>query len=241
MFEHLVAEAVEVSLKGWDFGWLAGRATGSDPSWSYPELAAGMLRDSTSLLDVDTGGGELLASLAPLPPRSIAVEGWAPNLPVARERLGPHGVDVHFAPGTKLPVDDRSIELLLNRHGRLDAAEVARVLAPGGTLLTQQVGSDDCAGINETLGAPPAYDRVWNAHTAVTELTAAGLTVVDVREEWPAFTFHDIGALVYQLRAVPWQIRDFTVDRYEQPLRQIWAAGELSVRAHRFLIQARAD
>ena len=63
-------------------------AAGSDPSWSYPKLAGELVRGSTSLLDVDTGGGELLACLAPLPARTTAVEGWAPNLTVARERLG---------------------------------------------------------------------------------------------------------------------------------------------------------
>ena len=153
-FEQLVAEAVDAPLKGWDFSWLAGRAAGSDPSWSYPEMAGELVRASASLLDVDTGGGELLASLAPLPARSIAVEGWAPNFPVAQERLVPLGVDVRFAPSTTLPVDERSVDVVLNRHGRLNPDEVARVLTSGGKVLTQQVGSDDCTEINEALGRP---------------------------------------------------------------------------------------
>lgn len=241
-YEQLVADAVDVPLSGWDFSWLAGRSAGSDPTWSYPDIARELLPGRTSLLDVDTGGGELLASLAPLPTRTTAVEGWEPNLPVARDRLAPLGVDVRFAPGRELPVADRSVDLLLNRHGRLDAAEAARVLAPGGTLLTQQVGSDDCRGINEALGAPPPYEHEWNAEIVAAGLTAAGLTVNDVREEWPSFSFSDVGALIYQLRAVPWQVRDFTVDRYEEPLRRIdahiRAEGEFRVRAHRFLVRA---
>lgn len=239
-FEELVAEAAAAPIRGWDFGWLAGRAEGSDPSWSYPELARELVRGSTSLLDVDTGGGEMLASLAPLPGRAVAVESWPPNVPVARQRLEPLGVEVRVTTGT---VGRHSVDLVLNRHGRLDAGEVARVLAPGGTILTQQVGGDDCAGINDALGAPAAYPEGWNARTAEEALTAAGLTMVDVREEWPPFAFHDVGALVFQLRAVPWQVRDFGVDRYEEPLRridrQIRATGEFRVRAHRFVIHAR--
>jgi SAM-dependent methyltransferase len=234
-FDELVAEAAGVPLRGWDFGWLAGRATGSDPSWSYPAGAAELVRAAPSLLDVDTGGGEMLASLAPLPARTVAVEGWEPNLAVARDRLGPLGVEV-------VPAATGTFDLVLNRHGRLDAGEVARVLRPGGRLLTQQVGSDDCAGINEALGAPPADERTWTAGTATSALTAAGLTVLDVRQEWPPFTFLDIGALVYQLRAVPWQVPGFTVARYENALRRIDAHirshGEFRVRAHRFLILA---
>lgn len=147
-----MAEAVEVPLTGWDFSWLTGRAAGSEPTWSYPDLARSLVRQSTSLLDIDTGGGELLATLAPLPVRTTATEGWAPNLPVARERLAPLGVDVLFTPDATLP--GGPVDLVLDRHGRLDPREVARVLAPGGVLLTQQVGSDDCAEINEALGAP---------------------------------------------------------------------------------------
>ncbi|MET7396943.1 hypothetical protein ABZS66_26015 [Dactylosporangium sp. NPDC005572] len=86
-FEDLVAEAQAVPLRGWDFTWLAGRTKGSTPTWSYPALAGELLHPGVRLLDVDTGGGELLASLAPLPAGSLAVEGWPPNVPVA-ERKG---------------------------------------------------------------------------------------------------------------------------------------------------------
>ena len=66
--------------------------------------------------------------------------------------------------------------------------------------------------------------------------------MTDVREERPPLTFHDVGALVYQLRAVPWQIRDFTLRRYERALRRIDAVirtqGHYTTTAHRFLVQA---
>lgn len=241
-FEQLVTEAMAAPLKGWDFAWLQGRTTGPNPSWSYPALAGDLVQSSTSLLDIDTGGGELLASLAPLPSRTRAVEGWAPNLTVAQERLRPLGVEVLFAPDAKLPIETGSVDVVLNRHGRLNPEEVARVLQHGGTLLTQQVGSDDCTAINEALEAPPAYDTPWNADVVVRALTAAGIAVVDVRQEWPDFIFYDIGALVYQLRAVPWQVPGFAVEQYEATLRRIDAHirtdGRFQVRAHRFLIHA---
>ncbi|XVU21305.1 class I SAM-dependent methyltransferase [Actinoplanes sp. CA-054009] len=241
-FEQLVTEAAGVPLRGWDFGWVAGRVEGSDPSWSYPRLAAELVRGSSSLLDVDTGGGELLASLGSLPAGTVATEGWEPNVAVARERLGPLGVNVRFGRGDRLPVAEGSADVMLNRHGLLDAGEVARVLAPGGVLLTQQVGSDDCAEINAALGAPAAYGRAWNAEEAVAALAARGMAVIDVRQEWPPLIFKDIGALVYQLRAVAWQVPDFTVERYAEDLRaidrHIRAKGEFRVRAHRFLVRA---
>jgi SAM-dependent methyltransferase len=241
-FEDLVGEASAAPLRGWDFSWIAGRAVGSEPSWSYPAIAGELVRASSRLLDLDTGGGELLASFAPLPPGTIATEGWRPNLAVAGERLGPSGVDVRFAPDATLPVGDEEADLVLNRHGRLDAREVARVLRPGGTLLTQQVGSDDCAELNEALLAPPAYGKAWNAETAAAALRAAGLSLADVREEHPPLVFRDVGALVFQLRAVSWQVPGFSPQKFETPLRRIdehiRRHGEFRAHAHRFLIRA---
>jgi SAM-dependent methyltransferase len=237
-YEQLVGEAVGVPVTGWEFAWLDGRAVGSDPSWSYPELARPLLRRAGSMLDLDTGGGELLAELAPLPAHTVAVEGWAPNVPVARDRLAPFGVSVV----TELPGGENEFDVVLSRHGRLPAEDIARLLKPGGTLLSQQVGSDDLVELNADLGAPPPYPQAWTAETAVEALRTAGLAVSDVREERPPLTFHDVGALVYQLRATPWQVRDFTPRRYDRALRridaQIRTQGHYTVSAHRFLVQA---
>jgi len=237
-YDQLVGEAVGVPITGWEFSWQDGRAVGSDPSWSYPDLARPLLRRAGSLLDLDTGGGELLVELAPLPAHTVAVEGWAPNVPVARDRLAPFGVSVL----TELPGGEDEFDVVLSRHGRLPAEDIARLLKRGGTVLSQQVGSDDLLELNAELGAPPPYPQSWTAERAVEALRAAGLEVSDVREERPALAFHDVGALVYQLRAVPWQVRDFTPQRYDRALRRIDAMirtnGHYTVSAHRFLVQA---
>jgi hypothetical protein len=238
-YDSLVAAAAEVPLHGWDFGWLDGRAVTAEPSWHYPNLARELLRDADTVLDIDTGGGELLASLDPPAGRTWAAEGWLPNVPVAADRLGPLGVEVVGTDG--LPFADGKFSLVLNRHGRFDTAGLGRVLAVDGVLLTQQVGGEDCVELNRALGAPVA-DKRWNLDVATEALTAAGLDVVDAREEWPPLTFHDIGAVVYQLRMVPWQVKDFTVTHYDEALRRlharIEAEGTFAVRTHRFLVRA---
>jgi SAM-dependent methyltransferase len=243
-YDSIVADAMAAPAEGWDFSWLAGRAEGSDPSWSYRDLARAKIALANRLLDVDTGGGEMLSSLGPLPQYTWATEGWPPNIPVARRRLEPLGVTVVQAETQALPVPDESVDLVLNRHGRLDPAEVCRVLRPGGVLFTQQVGSEDCADLNEILEAPPAYAHgTWTAQVAGDELAAAGLHLVEAREEHPTFTFYDIGAVVYQLRLVSWQIADFEPARYDAPLRRlhqrICEHGHIDVHSHRFLITAR--
>lgn len=242
-YDELVAAAMAAPVGGWDFGWMAGRAEGPEPSWSYRDLAGAHIARTQALLDVDTGGGELLASLGPLPACTWATEGWPPNIPVARRRLEPLGVTVLPAEAGTLPLPDESAGLILNRHGRLVATEVRRVLRPGGVLLTQQVGSEDCANLNEMLTAPPARARgSWTARTAAKAVSAAGLHLTDVREEHPVLTFYDVGAVVRHLRLVAWQVLDFNPGRYDVPLRRlhqrIRAEGRLDVHAHRFLIMA---
>ncbi len=238
-YPELIAEALAAPVAGWDFGFLRGRSDGGRPSWSYPDLARDLLDRASSLLDVDTGGGELLRDLAPLPRHAVASEAWPPNVQVATERLAPLGVTVRRSTPGRLPAADAEFDLVLNRHGACDAGELARVLRPGGTLLTQQVGSDDCAELNAALGAPPPYPPgSWDAAAAGAALTAAGFTLLDVREERPALTFTDVGALVFQLRMVPWQVPGFTVERYDEPLRRLHAAGPIVAHSHRFLILA---
>ena len=235
---ELNAAVTGAAMTGWEFAWLDGLAVASEPSWSYPEIARPLLRRSASVLDLDTGGGELLAELAPLPAHTVAVETWARNTPAARERLAPFGVQVR----TELPAGEDEFDLVLSRHGRLPAADIARLLKPGGVLLTQQVGSDDLADLNVALGAPPPQPRRWDAAGALSALEAAGLRVTDIREERPPMVFRDITAVVHQLHTVPWQIRDFTPERYERALARLSAAirarGEFTARAHRFLVQA---
>jgi len=174
----------------------------------------------------------------------VATESWPPNLPVARERLARLGVDVLPAPpDAPLTVPDGAFDLVLSRHGRITPAEVHRVLSPGGTLLTQQVGSEDCAGLTTALGAAPAHrPGSWTLRGVDAALTAAGGRVGTAREGWPLYTFTDVGAVVYQLRMVPWQTPDFTMDRYDTALRRLDAHirtdGPLRVHSHRFLLHA---
>ncbi|TDO54801.1 hypothetical protein EV643_101592 [Kribbella sp. VKM Ac-2527] len=241
-YAELVDEALSADFTGWDFSWLNGRAVSHNPSWSYADLARQALGTATRVLDVDTGGGELLASFAPLPEATIATEGYLPNLPIARDRLSPLGVDVRrHDQGDPLPLDDNAVDLILNRHARLAPAELARVLRPDGVLLTQQVGNRNDAEINDTLGAAPVTGD-YDCATAVTALREHGFEIIEATEEWPEFVLHDVGALIFQLRAVSWQIPDFDVTTYEPALREldqrIRRSGPFVVHDHRFLIRA---
>lgn len=242
-FEELVRQAQEQAFTGWDFSYLKGRRREERPSWDYETQVKQRLAQAQALLDMGTGGGEFLASLQPLPPRTAATEGYAPNVPVARERLAPLGVQVEaFEVDEQLPFTSESFDLIINRHDSFAPAEVYRLLQPGGAFLTQQVGGRNEARLNAYLGAAEPEYLDWCLGSAVEGLVQAGFQIVERKEEFPEVAFHDIGALVYYLSAVPWQIPDFSVDRYRPHLLQLHEqmeeAGPLVVHGHRFYIEA---
>jgi SAM-dependent methyltransferase len=142
-----------------------------------------------------------------------------------------------------LPFPDGEFAVVLNRHQPYDPSEVRRVLRGDGVFLTEQVGGLDGLAINEALGAPlPSDFSDWALNTARTGLEAAGLRVANGRTAFPERLFHDVGALVYFLRATPRQVPDFSIERYDKELRllhdQMSASEPFRDRAVRFLIEA---
>jgi len=242
MYAYFVSE-YEKPFTGWDFSHVHGRLTEDTLSWDYEKMVRELLPEADTLLDMGTGGGELLASLSPLPRDTWATEGYAPNIPVARERLEPLGVNVvPVESDDRLPFDDQAFTHVINKHESYDADEVWRILKPGGTFLTQQVGGSNDNDINRALNAPLMKYTEWDLAHAVEALEEAGFTIIDRREQHYLSYFHDSGALLYYLKAIPWQVEDFSVERYYDKLayihQRIEKEGAFPVGCHRFLVKA---
>ncbi|MEV6828343.1 methyltransferase domain-containing protein [Amycolatopsis sp. NPDC051102] len=244
MFDALMAEASAVSVDGWDFSWLDGRATEARPSWGYQRLLGERLRSAQAALDLETGGGEVLDGCPSLPPLMVATESWPPNLARASARLRPRGADVVATTG--FPFRDDVFDLVSSRHPvTTDWREIARVLRPGGTYFSQQVGPASVFELVEFfLGPQPAEGRnSRHPDRAVRAAEAAGLTVVDLRHEKLRTEFSDIGAVVYFLRKVIWMVPGFTVAQYRGKLRELHERierdGPFVAHSTRFLIEAR--
>lgn len=242
-FRDLLDEALATPIEGWHFSFLQGRVQGTELPWSYADLAQPLVATSQHLLDVDTGGGEGLSRLNP-PAGSIAVEDWAPNIPIASTNLAPLDVAVRSRVDRRLPANDAEFDLVLNRHGDLDLAESVRVLLPGGVLLTQQVGHDNEIEFSRWFGG--TAKGVRNAVTSLASLRSrterAGLLPEIVGHSVTTTRYLDVGAVVLQLRAVPWQVPDFDVALHLEVLeeihRHIQTTGALTVHSTRYLLRA---
>jgi hypothetical protein len=245
-FEDLVAEAEAADVSGWGFGWLDGRAAEERPPWGFARLLAARLSQVESALDVDTGGGEVVAEVSLLPPRMVVTEGWPPNAQRARELLGPRGVQVV---GTDedglLPFRDESFELVTARHPvRPDWAEIHRVLESGSRYFAQHVGPASAFELIEFfLGPLPGERNGRDPDREAAAAEQAGLVIEDLRRARCRMEFHDIGAVVWILRKCVWWVPDFSVANYEDKLRELDAQmrGGQPFVAHstRHLIEAR--
>ena len=246
-FDELVAEASSISVDGWDFSWLEGRATEQRPSWGYQSQMARRMQAATAALDIQTGGGEVLAGVPSLPPTVAATESWPPNVARATELLHPRGVVVVADDDQPpLPFADGAFDLVVSRHPvKAWWTEIARVLAPGGTYLAQHVGPGSVFELVEHFLGPQTEDvrNVRHPDEARRGAEAAGFDVVDLRDERLRMEFFDIGAVVYFLRKVIWIVPGFTVEGHRDALRRldrrIRDQGPFVAHSSRFLIEAR--
>jgi SAM-dependent methyltransferase len=252
-FDDLIAEGSAVPVDGWDFSWFTGRATEERPPWGYARLLGERMAALAGLpaaaaLDLQTGGGEVVAAIPAGPAELVVTESWPPNIEVARRNLAAVGGRVvgTAGPMDDLPFADAAFDLVSSRHPvgiRWD--EVARVLKPGGTYLSQDVGDRSVAELSEYLMGPqPVTDGPSRApRWSVAGAGNAGLVVTGLHEFRGRMEFFDIAAVVYFLRKVIWIVPDFTVDRYAGRLaalhEQIEAHGPFGATSVRFLIEAR--
>lgn len=245
-FDELVGEAGSADVSGWDFSWLDGRATEQRPSWGYQRLMSERLARAQAALDIQTGGGEVLAGAARFPPTMAATESWPPNVAKATRLLHPRGAVVVAAPDEPpLPFADEAFDLVVSRHpATVRWAEIARVLAPDGTYFAQHVGPASVFEMTEYfLGPQPRARQKRHPDIECADARAAGLEIVDLRTERLRMEFFDIGAVVYFLRKVIWIVPGFTVDAHRDRLREmhelIQRDGSFTAHSSRTLIEAR--
>ena len=245
LFDFLITES-KVPFSGWDFSYLdfTGRMNSSLLTWNYASKIMANLKDIDSLLDMGTGGGEFLSKIRPLPKETYATECYKPNIPIAKKRLEPLRIKViGLKNHNKLPFDDNYFDLVINRHDSYEESELLRILKNKCYFITQQVGEKDNIKINEDLrtGYKPE-ENIWNLDQASRKLVDAGFKIVEMKEEFPISRYYDVGALVYHLKAIPWQIEDFSVEKYYDKLKRIHKIikknGFYDVNAHRFFIIA---
>lgn len=253
-FDELVTEALNAPFSGWDLSWLDRHSRTQPLPWDYDAEVAARAHTARTMLDMGTGGGEVLSRLPARASRTVATEAWPPNVPVAGRRLLPLGIPLvqdegardnmdqaGAEDGGRLPFGDGSIDLICNRHESFLAAEVSRVLAPGGGFVTQQVDYHDHDRLARLLGIEmPAEPDSWIG-LAERQVTEAGLVIEEsARADEPIY-FDDIAGVVYYLKAVSWSIPGYSLEKHRDRLRAVFedpGAWPVTSSQRRFLLIA---
>ena len=270
-FEALVDEAMAAPVAGWDFSWMDGRRVDVDAlpwSWFVEIASAVAATGARTLVDMGTGGGEVLAryvrsGVGPQPEVTLATEAWRPNVAVAAATLRPLGIDVvadEGAPdnnewpgpgsGGRLAFRRAAIDVITNRHEAYAPDEVRTALSPQGRFLTQQVGGENEQEWSTWFGRPAEHAGLgWGRADAVAQAEDNGFDVLDSGEAFPRSSFADVGAVVAYLRLIPWFVprfdptgeRDGGGDRavLRALHERIEADGPLVLRGHRYWFVAR--
>jgi SAM-dependent methyltransferase len=168
--------------------------------------------------------------LLPLGIPVIQVEG-------ARDNMDQDGAD----DGGRMPFRDGSLDLICNRHESFLAVELSRVLAPGGTFVTQQVDYHDHDDLARMLGIEmPEEPDSWIG-LAERQVTEAGLVIEEAARADERIQFDDIAAVVYYLKAVSWSIPGYSLETHRDRLRALYDDAShwpVMTRGHRFLLVA---
>lgn len=234
----------ECTIKGWDFSHISGRWLCPDPPWDYRSLVKTYLKDSDILLDMGTGGGEVLLTIGHPTENTYATEAYPPNLELCRQTLSPLGITIaQTFPDDQLPFDDATFDFVINRHESFDLNEVARVLKRGGYFVTQQVGNQNSVNLRKRFIGDVPYHPLHTVGNHISSLQQLGFQIIASDEIVFSTKFFDVGAFVFYAKTCMWEFPGFSVEKDIDELfacqKEIDAVGYLAKTDDRFMIVAR--
>jgi len=218
LYEYLTKE-YNAPFSGWDFSYIKGRMIEDKLSWNYKDIVEKNIIGKESLLDMGTGGGEFLCSLSNLPQNVCATEGYEPNIPIAEQRLKEKNILLKpIKNDSEIPFDNEYFDIVINRHESFNLNELKRIIKKGGLFITQQVGGLNGIDINMAFEAKTMDNIDWCLIKNIEMFKNAGMEIIDYDENLGKMRFNDIGAIVYYLKCISWQVKDFSIEKYYNKL-----------------------
>lgn len=232
-------------FKGWDFSYLNGRLEEEKLPWDYKNLICKYLNKDDTLLDMGTGGGEFLLLLQHPYTNTSVTESWEPNLKLCKETLKPLGITVkQVFNDNKLPFNDNTFDVVINRHEDYDMKEVKRVLKENGIFVTQQVGGKNNEELSKFLvNNFKSECSDFELKTEVKKFENLDFNILYKNEYFPCLKFFDVGAIVYFATIIEWEFPNFSVEQNFNQLcklhDKILKQGYVESLEHRFIIVAK--
>lgn len=243
--KYLLSEEAH-AFKGWDFSYLKDRWENEKLPWNYNDFVCMYINDNANILDMGTGGGELLLSFNHPYNKTSVTEGYEPNIKLCQKVLSPLGIKVYPVKqdGILINVPTESFDIVLNHHESFSESEVKRVLKKNGLFITQQVGAfnnNDLASFfdeNHEVQFPKI-----TLNQTVKRLEEEGFEILYKNEYFPKIKFFDLGAIAFFAKIIEWEFINFSVkdsiDKFEILENRLKKDGYIESTEHRFMIVAK--
>ncbi len=235
------------SVIGWDFSEIDKRTKVIGKKWRYIDVVKKYVDKEAVLLDIGTGGGEVLLRIARFVKKAYGIDNSKSMIKTARENLvksGLSNVEFRLADAGELPFPSNYFDVVICRHAPFYASEVFRVLKPGGIFITQQVMENDKENIKQIFGRGQAFGVKPGTlmEKCAQELVFQGFEILK-KDEYNATEYYaDMQDVIFLLRNTP-IIPDFDIDKDQEFLerieREYKTKDGIRTNSSRFLIVCR--
>ena len=236
LYDELKREE-KATFTGWDFSHLDGRLGSESLPWDYRDIVLDNLNDEMTLLDMGTGGGEFLLGLNHPYEKTYVTESYEPNIKLIEKTLSPLGIKVNEK------MDDKTFDIIINRHESFDLAKVCRLLKTNGLFITQQVGIENNLDMSMRITPERVPETDNRFEDEITKAESLGFQVIKSEKASSRLRFMDMGALVYFMKIIEWEFPGFSVDTHFEKLvrlnEELKATGYLESTEERYLLMLR--
>lgn len=190
---------------GWDFSRL--NVTSEGALWDFNEEIKKRAKSSNVLLDIGTGGGENVLSIAALFVFLVGIDLSDGMIETAKSNLKRTDIsNVRFSQmsSEELRFPSGFFDIVTCRHAPFNAKEVAKVLKKGGCFLTQQVAEGDKLNIIKAFNRTTVVDQVESLQVRyVRELKKAGFCEIQYYESDATEYYQSPEDLIFLLKHTP--------------------------------------
>lgn len=233
------------NLNGWDFSKV--KCISEGVKWDFYHEVSQRCKNSDILLDVGTGGGEALLSIAEAALLLVGIDnsvGMIETANVNLEQSGKLNVRILQMAADKIKFPENFFNVVSCRHSPFNAKEIANVLVNDGILLTQQVSEDDKINIKQAFGRGQSFSTQDGTlkNRYISELSEAGFKEIHSFEFDSTEYYQTYEDLLFMLKYTPiisnfGSNNDFTI--LENFIEQNQTTKGIMTNAKRFMIIAK--
>jgi ubiquinone/menaquinone biosynthesis C-methylase UbiE len=191
---------------GWDFSRVTSISEGE--TWTFFDEVTKRCKKTDLLLDIGTGGGEALLSIADVALFLVGIdqsEGMIQSATANLKKSNKANIRFIQMEAENMAFPEFFFDVVTCRHSEFDANEVSKVLANDGIFLTQQVSKNNKLNLKQAFGRGQGFgtDRGSLLDKYLTELAVAGFHDIQSFEFDATEYFQTYEDLVFFLKYTP--------------------------------------